>query len=419
MLNNGSFPWKNWSTGELVTETDFQNIHDSVSLNDKIPFWLKSYENYFWYRNTKDIHTMSAWSGAVGTTTVTLDTASALTNDLSIRSTVNGTAGNFWCGFYNDPWSTQNMLSLNSGETLTADEMFVSFSFYIDDITKWQGVRFRFGQDTSNFYLISFDVSELQNGWNLKVRRLSSAYTNNSPTGWTNIDYFYCYAIGINSNINGAFWIVDQITLIRPNVDDYPFSIQIGDGQTIGSEVWRDLATNMSYFTTLTNEYYANQEIGMIRPNSAITQRWLSLDNNNYKEFYTKCWMRCKSQGKSNSLIWYYDSLNYAQTYVDNSIFYLDVCVGGVTTTKTATLDTTLLKNWNFGIYFYKVQNTFIAEIQGEHVKPKVLTGYFAPTYEAKVYFGTPTIHGISFIRDWVISNKPTNLCRSNIIDII
>ena len=405
MLLPNTYPWQAWNTGDTITATDWQNLVDAVNNADLKPMASQFYKDYWLLRNCKDLHTGGGYTGVLsGNTTGSIDTTYSVLNNQGVKCTVNSTATGFYNGFYHSGLSW-NLLALNDGSTAASNKIAVVVAFYCSDISKFTNLYIQLGSNSSNYYLYSYGVAGLQNGWNVKSFRLSGMSSTGSPPAMTSISYFSMFTYNSVSGLN-SFWIMDHIQLMRVNTaDSEAYSMQQSDGDDV---VWADDIPRYGYWflNALDQSATAWGNAGIIRPTSTVTRRVIDLDAQVHRTFYAKVVLACKNAGKTMSILWYVDVDNYIEAYIDGSVLYLSKCVAASVTTKSIALGVTLTKNSQVTFVVWKEGNHFTVKVDTMGVMGFLECSHIS-TSEGVVSTGMPVAGAISYLYNWVVSHNP------------
>lgn len=406
MLAPNKYPWQTWNTGDTVTAADWQKLVDAVKNADRKPMCSEFYRNYWYLRNTKDLHTGGGYSNYMSSyTTLSIDSTYPVLNNQGVKSLVNSTSYPFYNGWYQTGLSW-NMLAFNDGSTTTYDKVSAVISLYFSDVSKFTALYIRFGSNTSNYYQYSYSAASLQNGYNIKAFDLNACSTTGSPPAWSAITYFEIWTYN-NVNSNATYWIMDHLQIMRNDTTDIePYSMQQSDGD---DTAWtKDIPRYGYWFQNAIDASGTTwPSPGFIRPSSTVSSRVLDLDEQLHRSFYAKVVLGCKIAGKTMSVRWEVDANNYIQTYIDGDTLYLSKCVAGGVTTKSVALGISLTKNAQVTYTVWKEDTHFVVIVAITGMNPKILECSHISTDEGVVTTGMPVANAISFLYAWVVSHNP------------
>lgn len=416
MLKPNSFPWQTWTTGDTITATDWQNLVDAIKNADRKPMGSQFYKNYWYLRNTKDLHTGGGYVGLLsGNTTGSIDNTVTVLNNQGIKCLVNSTATGFYNGFYHSGLSW-NLLSFNDGSTVASNKAAIVVAIYVSDVTKFSNLYIQLGSDSSNYYAYSYTSASLQNGWNVKSFRISGMSSVGSPPALTAITYFSMFTYNGVNGLN-SYWIMDNFMLMRTNtIDNEAYSMQQSDGD---DTVWADDIPRYGYwYMQALDSGTGWGYTGFIRPSSTVTRRVLDLDTQLHRNFYAKIVLACKNAGKTMSVVWYVDVDNYIEAYIESDTLYVSKCVAASVTTKSVALGASLTRN---------SQVTMLAWKEGDHFSimvvtmgvTKVLECSHISTSEGVVAVGMPVAGAISFVYNWIVSHNPNQIMETISNDVV
>lgn len=413
MLVEGKFPWKDYNTGDTVTESEFQNIVDGVKNADKRPLAIDLYKEYLQDRNVKEIS--SATAGAAtrmdAWTTLTDDATYATLNNASYKCLVNTTSYPFYNGF--SITGTWNFLQMDDGKSYSNNYIVGLIAFYVSDITKFERLRIRFGTNPSNCYQLSFEAASLQTGYNLKALDISAVTTIGSPPALTAITYIDVWMY-VNTNALNAFWCFDHLQLQLINTEDEePWPLQVNDSCDDATRT--DLINRCGYWYMMSRDVLgiAWSKSGFIRPTSTIALRTFDLSNELYRDFFCKMTIGCKTVGKTNSIVWYVDANNYVECYVNSNTMYCNKCIAGTVTTTSKATGLTLVKNNYPDLMMYKINGHVLFAIKTSATLWKWIDCYHPSTEVGYVTTGQP-IATINILYNWVVSHYPNAMISTN-----
>jgi len=406
MLAPNKLPWQAWSTGDTITATIWQNLYDAAKNADKKPSSSQFLKDYWYLRNCKELLYGDDYTAALsGNTTLSIDSTLAVLNDTGVKCLVNSAATSFYNGFYKSGLSW-DLLSFNDGSTATSDQVAGVIAFYISDVSKFTNLYLQLGSDSSNYYSASYSSGSLQNGWNLKAFGLSSLGTVGSPPAFDSISYFSMYTYNNVSGLN-SYLILDHFMIMRNDpVDGNPYSLQQSNG-IASPETWTDDIDRYGFWFSQAEDTATNWgRSGITRITSTVTLRAFDIDAQLHRNFYAKVSLACKNAGKTMSIVWYVDSDNYIEAYVDSNTLYITRVASASSSTKSVALGASIVKNAQVDLFAWKEEDHFGFRVETMGVT-KILEHNHISTSEGYVAMGLPVAGAISFVYNWEVSHNP------------
>src|SRR4030042_750718 len=355
-MDFGNFPALTWANGgaPAINDVNLQSAWDAI---DDIDQELRRSQTingkedleYFFNRNCKEIDnfTDQAEYTAWASTTLSNDTTNNIMGKNAVKVLESDNVASF-VGMWKN--ITSMNLELFNDESASAVGDIILCIFYIADVTKIDYVTYKFGDDNSNNYNVSYAAATCVTGWNVKRPWKSMFATTGAPTGWDDIT-FVCFQYYSKVNAQNTYITFRYCQLCRadPDFPGYyaPFQKYMGSvtGWDVIYTIYRD------YYALYVDE--AVSRLGFIKVDPRHTKDDLFLTNYGLSNFIAKFEMYCKKDGYSQSVIWRVDADNFAEIYMDDDSFYLDVTEGGILT-QYVTLCLNLDLNERFEVYFEK-----------------------------------------------------------------
>jgi hypothetical protein len=404
MLVPNGLPWQAWSTGDTITATIWQNLYDAAKNADKKPSSSQFLKDYWYLRSCKELLLGDDYTGVLsGNTTISIDSALAILNDTGVKCLVNSAATSFYNGFYKSGLSW-DLLSFNDGSVVTSDKVAGVIAFYFSDISKFTNLYLQLGSDSSNYYSAVFTSGSLQNGWNLKAFSLSSMGTVGSPPDFDNISYFSMYTYNNVSGLN-SYLILDHFMIMRVSpTSTSPYSLQQSD---CNDTVWTEDIARYGFWFSQAEDTATNWgRSGITRITSTTTLRAFDIDAHTHRNFYVKVSLACKNAGKTMSIVWYVDSDNYIEAYVDSNTLYITRVVAASSATRSVALGASIVKNAQVDLFAWKEGSHFGFRVETMGVT-KILEYSHISTSEGYIAMGLPVAGAISFVYNWEVSHNP------------
>lgn len=302
--------------------------------------------------------------------------------------------------------SSIDLTTFNDGSSSGTDDCIICL-FYIEDSSLLTNVQYRFGDDFSNSYLISF--TGLSTGWNARYPQKADFTVNGSPTGWNDITYIRCVGY-TQASASGVFVSFQYLQLMRhdPLYTSYTNFSQLE--QDSGYEVmfriihdtWtiiRDVSDNLNRFGFM---YLDTQN-----DNNALSLYEDCID------FVAKVEMYPKHAGVTNSIAWFVDTNNFCELYIQSHVLTLRTYKAGVLETSvTDTLTSNLDKNERVFLYFEKRGQNFkgYAKKGGERLRYVNLVTTISADTIGDVRLGGVAQYSQSLITDITISSNSGSL---------
>ena len=274
--------------------------------------------NYAQNRNQRLIDNFESLASFTTSGTATFE--NDFTNSLFGRSCIkvtelNDTAG--LLGIYKSI-SAMDLTDFEDGNT-SASTDYISIFVYFSDITKFDTVYIRLGDDSSNYFYFNATASTYNTGWNMISFTKSSFATTGSPTAnFANVAYVFFGAVTYGS-ATGEYFIYDMCQLARRDSgysDPNPFFFNDGNGN------YDEEPYIVSGFGSLVSN-----------DNQIYKQAWYNFEDQTYptmneifctvNSFCLQAETFSKADNYGVNIIWYVDSNNYLLIGVNSGTFLI------------------------------------------------------------------------------------------------
>lgn len=214
------------------------------------------------------------------------------------------------------------------------DNDYIVVSVYLSDVTKFEDIYIRLGDDSSNYRFFTLSTGDMDTGWNIEYLRKDYWSTTGSPSAlFSNVAYVFFGAITYAS-ASGEYCVFDICTMGRRDssyLDSNPFFFDDGTG-------------------TLDEQPYIVSNTGSLVYNDTkiMRQAWMLNDADSFptmnevlctvNSFCLQAEIFCKNDGYAGAVQWYVDTSNYFLISVqsDTLLFYQYVSGSGSTVASTS-----------------------------------------------------------------------------------
>lgn len=356
---------------------------------------LKDYLRYFINRSVKEVE---------GFEDYTEFTASGSTLSDDDTNTLHHTAGlkilepdnsSSWVSAYKTI-SSIDLTSYNSSDSDT--DGIILFVIYVSDDTYVDYVQLKLGDDNTDNYSIAYYVDT---GWNFFTPNRSDFSTNNSPSGWDDITYIRCEWLSL-ANGQNEYITFDIVELIRPDSTytyiPHPFNLDDG------SDNWdNEIFIPYSYFSLYYDKYI--NKIGMqALDQDASTKTQLHLYCS-IINFVCKFDWLITVEDELSSMVWYVDSDNYIEVYIDNARLYIYANESGSPTSNYTDLGY-IEKGEEVFIYFEKYGSQIRVILKADYLGIFMIEYETSITDEGCIYLGSNSSSSFGLLTDFVLGHQ-------------
>jgi hypothetical protein len=366
---------------------------------------LSTYLNYFWDRNIRTIERFvsdTSFSSS-GTIDVSADTTNYVIGKMSVKVKETDATGSV-LSIYKA--TALDLTNFNDGSSSGTDDI-ISVMFYVSDLTKFQGLTFKLGDDASNYYYATFS-SGWRTGWNTFYINKSDFIETGSPSGWDTITYLRI-DIETTASATNEYMSFQYMQLVREDPDNP------GYGNPFQ---WYDGTSFVNYYNV-----YENWSLVYDERFKRLIIIHVDQYDSTYKGtsmllygpcicFQAKLELYCREQNEIPAITWRYDADNYIKFYGSGGSLELFEVVGGVLDSATSvSLDNNLTAGERYELFIERNFDMLrmILKKDGESNKIIEFNTTMSLNYDGYVWLGHYGDSQYNGISDWLITHTEEN----------
>jgi hypothetical protein len=370
--------------------------------------------DYFFNNNYKlvdDFQDSGDWTG-VGTVNITDETANLFMGyqAVGIQETDNtgGTIGIYQSGLSLD------LSEFNNGSS-SDDDDFITFGFYVSNRAYFSDLTFKLGTNDTDNYSVSYTPNAWSgvyayDGWHVFSLRKGDFDENGTVPGWDNITYVRVEAT-TTANAQNENVTVQHIGLVRvdpTNATRYN-AFQKYNGSI--SE-WENVFAGFSWDLDIVWDKKL-KTLGILsigQSNISTNQQALKVKEDVIC-FNMKIEHYAKWSGSGPSMVWYYNSDNYIECYIDGSDLHMRTVEAGSDFDTYIVLDNSLDYDEKYSMELIKDFDSIKAVVykDGESVKEMEKETVIDSSYVGDLYLGWYSTYGFGLNSKLTISGNRNN----------
>lgn len=408
MAEFGNFIEKTWTNGSgesinattlNLRETKIGQLDEECRRSQSISF--SEYKDYFTTRSTQVISTFDAKDDWTLTDGVATDSSTYNRVGKSGIKIVDNDASAGWLRIYRTDFSIDLDVFMNQDDASSTSD-YIYLLYYCNDASKVSDITVRLGQDTSNYYYLTFS-SGITTGYQSAYMLKSNFSTGAGSPSWSSTFTYVSVGWNSTSSAGGDYVIFDILGMIREDwTNSHVWSLDDGNGNW-DVEVLDPQTEVYQYYDPFFGK------IGLQKGEGTWSYGLHAYCD--VTDFVAEIEHHVTVQGELSNFRWGIDANNYIDVYVTSSTFYIDEYVsasGGHV--ATLSLPYTLEK---FS------QARVVIEKNGTYIRAILKTDSWtlAGDYETSLtdagccyICGSVSGTNFSFVSDFVFSHMPTNL---------